>query len=140
MGVDLIDYTYLQKRGLIKKSEDLKSGVKMTNDGFLDLSNVTPSNEININANNLNNNNSTSEPTANPLSFFDNISSNATTNTETTSFYPSTPSSLNNSNDNLELNGLKLKMDDLEFKLSGLLEKIEQISSRLLEFERNTGR
>ena len=132
MGVDFIDYTYLQKRGIIKKEEDKPSGVKMTNDGFLDLNNSAPETAVSAYPNNdilgsltgvAETSSNSSAENNNPLSFFDNVSSNSA------STIPS------NSGENLEVQGLKLKIDDLEYKLSNLLEKMAEISSKLAEFE-----
>jgi hypothetical protein len=135
MVVDLIDYTYLQKRGLIKKEEIKPEGIKITNDGFIDLNNSTENDSsysssggdlLSSLAGASGNTNNVGE-TAGVLSLFDNVSSN-------------TSSSSVNTDSSLEVQGLKLKIDDLEYKINSLLEKIEQVSFKLLEFEKKAGR
>ena len=134
MGVDYVDYTALQKRGLLKKEyfEDQKEMelVDLTKNSMPSISDT----------------NSTLTSNTNPLSFFDNVGSNSSSS-PVTSFFdnpiqgPSNPISppegLGGSGSD-DLSALKIKIDDFEYKFSRLIDRLEKIETRLVEFERNT--
>lgn len=112
-----IDYTLLQKRGLLKVPKIPERNEKITSDGTLDLTaatNVLPTNA------------SSSENVSNDLfGFLDNSLS--------------VPSSSESSLHTPDLHALQLKLDDLEYKLDRFVEKILKIESKLEDFERKVG-
>lgn len=136
MGVDIIDYTYLQKRGLVKKSEPVSPlGASVTKDGFIELENN--SNNIgNDFTSNVDVNLPVPEQTQNSegglFGFMDNPSPSG-------SFFANAESP-KPAEQNLEVNGLKLKIDDLEYKLGNLIEQFTKIETKLLEFERKVSK
>jgi len=118
MSIDFIDYTMLQKRGFLKKAPEAKSDIKVNSDGMIDFTQMQ------------------------------NTSSNASTNTASTSSSPfdflnsmagvgaSSPSSIpaifsSSSDTNSELNALKFKLEDTEYKLERLVERLAKIEEKL---------
>jgi hypothetical protein len=126
-GTD-IDYTLLQKKGFIKKKEEPKSPYKVNSQGMIDLTQGPALSEKPI----LNNN---QNDTQSPFGFLDNLAQIASNNNS--SIYPENN---NTSNQNNENNGsiiaMKNKVDDLEFKLERLMEKLSLIESKLDGFEK----
>ncbi|MBX4196032.1 hypothetical protein KW805_00385 [Candidatus Pacearchaeota archaeon] len=99
---DVLDFTMLQKRGILKKKEPEKD--------IVDLTGPQPSTI-------------TAVPSPSPLSFFDTIA-------------PSSPSVFNTPSPNPQEHGgdiqtLRVKIDDLEYKLDRFLERLDMIESRL---------
>jgi hypothetical protein len=154
-SLDLIDYVALQKRGLIKKQQSAGK-LPITKEGYIDLGeankqlvdNLTNSSNTQSTLNQSDNSSSLAQTQATSTpgftSFWDQLpgqtpaQTTSSTPVETTSYYGSqsdTSSSLSNSNSNStdysDLASLKVKLDDLEYKLSRLTEKLDMISSRL---------
>lgn len=123
-GNDYIDYTLLKKKGLLKVEEQ-KDVIDLS---ASNLPTSTPSFQPSQSA--------TSTPTSensNPFGFLD---SNPTSTPTPTSFFNDTPSysqtsESQNSSQPHEFNALKLKVEDLEYKLERLLEKITKVESKL---------
>lgn len=115
MGVDLIDFTALQKRGLLKNYVEEKEV------DLIDFSKSVSS--------------QTTQTNNNPLSFFDSVSSPTT---PAASFFdvPSSNSSTPVLNA-VEDNSFKIKLDDFEYKMEKLLERLDKIESKISDFERN---
>ncbi|MBS3090824.1 hypothetical protein J4217_00050 [Candidatus Pacearchaeota archaeon] len=164
---DLIDYTALKKRGLIKTKDLGKANI--TKDGYLDIGAMNAGNPELSNAssgvssyggygssNTASGSSSQQTPSFN--SFWNDLpgqspsqTANTTqsvsatsTNNETsyynnnsaTSSYYNQPTGVSDNNlSSNSLNELKLKLEDMEYKLSRLTEKLELISSKLLGFE-----
>ncbi len=151
-GGDLLDYTYLQKRGLIKKSpQEKQEKVVRTKDGFVDLSSMNlEKKEPVVNK---------TETPSNPFgSLFDSavstLNNSAPVSSESLSSQPSglgsffdtavplSNSSSNNSHSNdigissSDINAMKIKVEDLEYKLSNLLDKLSLVESKLESFEK----
>lgn len=153
MGVDLIDYTYLQKRGLIKKTESSSLGLKADTSGYVDIGpalaeeisassveSYPSSSSINSTANETST--SSSNDSSNPLAGFfggmESTASSTTSDQQTTSYYSNeTANSVSLSNFNSD--AMKSKLDDLELKLNSITEKLEIITSKLLNFENKVG-
>lgn len=122
---DVVDLTRLQKQGILEKSEVQQQ----QNSNIVDLSSP-----------------SLNESDSNPLAgFFGNIDSSPSASTDTTnkseSTYGSYTSRLRaarNAN-TTEINALKNKLEDTEYKLERALEKLNIIEARLEEFERRIG-
>ncbi len=135
-GVD-IDFTLLQRKGLMKKSPERKLPWKVNSSGFIELNSPelikqtngaesVPTTSQAAGADFLGNmvaaGQASGSVSDNPLSgFFDNPSS----------FNPPSPPSMSNggtgSVDSSALDSLKVKLDDLEYKLERLLERIEKL-------------
>ncbi len=159
-SLDVIDYVALEKRGIIKKKEVKKMAAPISKDGFVDFSAIGQDkiNEIAGKALNgqslgtqptsmFSDNNLPSSPAQTPqtsgfTSFWDQLpgqTTQATTSTETSyygnqSSYGSPTSDSNsssNNQDNQDMASLKVKLDDLEYKLARLTEKLDLITSKL---------
>ncbi len=124
-GVETIDYTLLQKKGFIKKTERVKPGFKVDSAGMIDLTSTANNSIPPVSTDNSN---------SNPFGFLDSLaqSSSSTSDNLSSSGYPSTS---NIQSDGVEMNALKIKIDDLEYKLSQLLEKLSLVESKMGKFE-----
>jgi hypothetical protein len=131
-GDDYVDYTLLKKKGILKLPEEKKLPIK-SEGGFIDFTAFnTPET---ANANNL------AQETATPnFDFLNNMAAAGA----------STPSSDNNvsplanfdaiqpasstsllSQDDKELNALKIKIDDMDYKLDRFIERIDKLEEKL---------
>ena len=119
MGIrgDVLDLTDLQRRGLLKKAEEIQkqnSGAgKVDSGGYVDMSTFQKTEPA-----------VSGESAANPLGFLDSL---ASTNSSSISNYSS-----GSNGDSLELQGLKSKIEDLEYKLDRLMEKIAKLEESRL--------
>ncbi|MDP3882105.1 MAG: hypothetical protein Q8Q31_04495 [Nanoarchaeota archaeon] len=138
-GAD-IDFTLLQKKGLMKKSPVAKrTGWKVDKSGFIEMPDPTAA----LISNGSENTNAVPNPNSgiasgfgflesmvekqglgsvdpNPLQgFFDNPSGMS----------PPTPPSLDNDGKGSDFSSLKVKLDDLEYKLERLIERLDQLES-----------
>lgn len=113
---DVLDLPDLQRRGILKKQKELESAQTETTNGYVDFSN-TP-NEVKAEPPN------SVEPAPSPFSFLDSLS-NPSTASPPSYFAP--PSSPTPTMDSSELQGLKNKLEDLEYKLDRLMEKIAKL-------------
>ena len=123
MGVfkkgDVIDYTLLQKKGLLPKAKEVKSPYKVQAGNIVDL---TPNAEVQQTAP------STSDfASSNPFGFMD------------MSAVASSAQSTSTNADNSNLSAMQIKIEDLEYKLERFLEKLSLIESKLSDFERKVG-
>lgn len=127
-GLDTIDYTLLQKKGFIKKPAEKKSLFNVNSSGIVDFTSVAKENNA------LSSSQATvqSEPSS-PLSFFDSFSQNAGTIANSGSEISTATNFLNQSDS--EVNFLKIKIDDLEYKLAQLVDKLSLIECKLGNFE-----
>lgn len=102
---DIIDYTLLQKKGILKLPKQKEEVIDLTK--------------------NLNSNDSTNQTgNISPFGFLDSLAgASGQTNSVNAGFQTS--------NDNSEINALKLKIDDLEYKLARLTEKLDKVNSFL---------
>jgi len=149
---DLIDYTALEKRGLIKKKEIINHAVPVSKDGFIDFSAIGQD-KINQIVGTASSNQSSaqsspiqqSSPTPTFSSFWDNVpgaqqsaqTASSTTSSADANYYgnQSSTTPLSASSDNSDISALKVKLDDLEYKLSKLTETLDLITSKLSSFE-----
>jgi hypothetical protein len=144
----LIDYTALEKRGIIKKKEVKKMAAPVSKDGFIDFS-AMGQDKINQIVNSQQqspslmssmpslissaiqspqspvSSTSNSSPTPGFTSFWDQLPGQTSEQTQSSI---STPLAVT---DNLDVLTLKVKIDDLEYKLARLTEKLDLISSKL---------
>lgn len=124
-GPDTIDYTYLQKKGLIKKKVEKEPLYKVNSQGMIDL--TSNSNSIKPVSEPVVTQTETSPTMAqNPFGFLDNLASASANNTSLESSKPL---------DNPDFGAMKIKIDDLEYKLDRLVEKLSLIESKLGSFE-----
>lgn len=126
-GGDFIDLVELQKRGLMKKSErKLPSNMKVNSDGSIEFlanstSSVTPISDSNQFS-------QTGTNTSSPFGFLDSVSSTSSTNSFGSNM-------TNNTTGSSDVSSLRIKLDDFDFKFEKLMERIEKIESKLLDFE-----
>ncbi len=125
---DFIDFTELQKRGLIKKSkENLPNNMKVNSDGTIEF--IAPQEST---TNVVGNTSNSIANVSSPFGFLDSFAS-AATNTQGEGKENNLSNLVNQSP--CDLNQVKLKLDDFDFKLGKLMERIEKMESKLLDFE-----
>ena len=129
-GIDTVDYSLLQKKGLIKKRAQKELPYRVNSQGMIDLTPRTKEAASSEMAQA-----SSSEQSNSPFSFFDNIAQNASSQ-ESTSSSGIVGSTSELGADNAEVNAIKIKMDDLEYKLTQLMDKLALIESKMDNFER----
>ena len=127
-GIDVIDYTLLQKKGLMKKAPEVKKDYSVNSQGFVDLTSG------NQNISNLAENASSSVNTnqsSDLFGFLDNIAQSSASQQNSNLDIQTSNQNINNG----EVNSLKIKIDDLEYKLTNLIDKLGLIESKLQNFE-----
>ena len=118
-GVETIDYTLLQKKGFIKKKEEQKTPYSVDSQGMVDLTgNAAKTDSM------------SADSSSSPFGFLDSLAGASSSNSSASHF---------DSNGGVEINAIRIKIDDLEYKLSNLLEKLALIESKLDNFERKVG-
>ena len=129
-GVETIDYTLLQKKCFIKQREVDNHGLKVDSKGMLDFTSfsqpVKNENVIQI----------SSENSISPFSFLDNAVQTSSSNSPLSDSFSPQSLTATNSDNGSEINAVKIKIDDLEFKLTQLVDKLLLIESKLDNFER----
>lgn len=128
---EYVDYTLLKKKGLLKiKEQEAQKNLK-TEGGFVDFTSLAnaenPANTTETGANNFgflaDMASAASNPSsANPLANFDTVSSAS-----------NSVSSIPENIDAKELNALKLKIDDMEYKLNKFIERIDKLEEKLVK-------
>ncbi|MEK6889989.1 MAG: hypothetical protein AABW82_02700 [Nanoarchaeota archaeon] len=122
MGVfgngDYVDYTLLKKRGLLKESEqEVKK--ESPSAGFVDFTSSISSSS----------NSNAPSPSNNPFDLLSSLtSSNSSNNAVVESSNSSSSIYPNNTSSSDEVNSLKLKVEDLEYKIQRLIEKIDSMN------------
>jgi hypothetical protein len=107
-GIDVLDFTELQKRGLLKVPEKkAEDNVTVNSEGYAVLGSPSASAS-----------GSSAESGAGALGFLDALAGVGTSSGNTSSSVDAT-----------ELQGLKNKIDDLEYKLDRLMEKIAKMEN-----------
>lgn len=144
-GGDVLDIPDLQRRGIVKKSREIaKSNIGMIGADTIDLRNMVlpvesesdafASASASAIAGNVN------EPNASPLSFFD---SPSVSSTQQTSFFDNSVQqsapSLSGSSPELDKDfaAMKIRMEDVEFRLDRFIERIDQLESKIGDLLRN---
>lgn len=127
---EYIDYTLLKKKGILKvKEEQLQKRVaadggfidftKFNNDAPAEPKSDSPAPNFDFLSTPVVTADNSGYPTVNPLASFDTIA-------------PSTSASeLSGTADAKELNTLKIKIDDLDYKINNFIEKIDKIEEKL---------
>ena len=110
MGIDVYDYTLLKKRGILKipEEKDIDLSKMINKDGTI---NITQSD-------------SAASNDSSPFGFLDSLASS--TGSTTPSASVSNISNISNS----DISNLKVALDNLEFKIERLLERIEAIEMK----------
>lgn len=134
---EYVDYTLLKKKGILKmKEEQAKKSIK-TEGGFIDFTSFNNDNP----APQADSSSSSSAQTSNFSFLAEMASSGAANSTHSASplanfdtFTPAASTSASAIPDNVdakELNALKLKMDDIEYKLDRFIERIDKLESKI---------
>lgn len=126
-GVETIDYTYLQKKGMIKKKPEKELPYKINSSGMIDLTDKTAQMAQSEASSSTN---QTGTETSSQFSFLDNLAG-STSSASNNSF-----TSNENSEPSAEVSAMKIKIDDLEFKLSQLIDKLSLVEDKLANFEK----
>jgi hypothetical protein len=160
-GPDIIDYTMLQKKGLIKTKKPSARKVDITRDGYVKLGEDDVDEILGLKKNqsiaaSINSSSSGSDAITpkqnemfNPLAGFDvlgnssgakndaasNSSQNQMSLLDNSLGTNSRASSGSSSEQISELNNLKVKLEDMEYKFDRLAEKFDKVCTKLLEFE-----
>ncbi len=148
-SVDVLDIPSLQKKGILKRAgfekyeaemnkSDMPSGIKVTS-GFVDLTSFSDPSVPSSGFATENNSPLSSLSTPgmdSPFGMLDSLAQSASSNNGSYFNNDSNPlSSLSTSSSSesssSEVNALKLKIDDLEYKLGTLLEKLARIEEHL---------
>ena len=146
-GVDVLDLTLLQKKGILKikeapKEKEVLDFTKVDRDGFVPFAASMSENKIESVES------SSVSPASIPSFDFLNNNSNATNTPEPAapvSFWdmPVTTTSIENTPKaedlkiNTDFSNLAVKVDNLEYKMDRLTEKLVLLESKLEEFGRN---
>ncbi len=122
-GIDVIDFTDMSKRGLLKLpiQDIIANQPKINAEGLVDFSNVQPQTSSV----------SAGSSAISQFGFLDSLASTA-----------SSTSPLENNimkSNGASFNELRLKIDDFDFKLGQLMERLGKIETKLLDFESRTG-
>jgi TolA-binding protein len=129
---DTLDFTELEKRGIIRPSPAMETN----NDGIVDFaSSSSPS----TSSTPPNTSSSTSSGSS-PLGFLSSLASASTTTTTTTQESPgpitdSLRTARHRQQTNAEVNELKIKLEDNDYKLSNLADKIRELEEKINSFE-----
>ncbi|MEK6836037.1 MAG: hypothetical protein AABX94_00055 [Nanoarchaeota archaeon] len=134
-GVDIIDLPELHRRKLIKlperpESTELKQG-EFTSDGFFDLSkNKTETIQSQINQTSQEQNNPVSNQTSSQVTdFLSNFASIGASNPNTMpNVNQSTESNQINNNESEQIKDLKWRIENLEFKLEQMTERLNSLN------------
>ncbi|MBS3076705.1 hypothetical protein J4233_00365 [Candidatus Pacearchaeota archaeon] len=120
-SVDVLDFTKLQKKGLLKVPErKAEQNVRVNSQGYIDLGISNLSNTTSpVQENTQSYSGSEGGSGASALGFLDSLASSASSSGS--SVYSSQTS------DSVELQGLKNKIEDLEYKMRVLEDKIAKI-------------
>lgn len=110
-SADVVDLSLLQKKGILKRAGYEN---KQAIDRERDVIDFTAPKTNDVTPSNVGTNNSI-------FGFLDNAANNQS----------SSSSVFNSSNDSSDINALKLKIDNLEYKLQNLIDKIERMESNL---------
>lgn len=119
-GIDFIDLTDLEKRGIIK-FKNLKETEEQSAD-FVDLSQ-----QMNSSSSSLNSNSSTTD--SSPFGFLDALANSA----EPLPPKIDNPVEESRQTRSMEVQHLQTKLEDLEYKLERFMERIEQLEDKLKE-------
>ena len=129
MGDEYVDYTLLQKMGLLKlKEEKFKSGLKVE-DGFVDLTGFK-NNMVNEQSNSTNTTSTSSTNTSN-FGFLGDMASIGNNNNTTNANNDNLANESGSVNNRGELATLRVKLDDFEYKLERFIERINKIEEKL---------
>jgi hypothetical protein len=134
---EYMDYTLLKKKGILKLKEEQAQKSLKTEGGFIDFtsfnsdspspqtdSSSTPTNNFGFLADMASAGTSNNTSSASPLANFDSFMSSASTSSSTI------PGNV----DAKDLNAMKLKMDDMEYKLDRFIERIDKLEEKLARF------
>ena len=123
MPIDYFDYTLLQKKGLLKiKEQPKEDNIKIDNRGFVDFTNASQTSSSST-ADSA----APTAPSGDMFGFLDSMASVGASNpSPSASVYGSS-----SSNADSEIATLKVKLDDTQYKLDRLIERLERIESKL---------
>lgn len=124
-SVDVLDLTKLQKKGLLKIPEkEVEPDVKVNSQGYVDLGiSVMPS-SVDSSPATESSPATSSDSGGGMFGFLDSVaSSSSASSSEQQSYFGSSSSG----NSDLEISGLKNKIEDLEYKLRVLEDKIAKL-------------
>jgi len=130
-GVD-IDFTALKKRGILKVPEPkVDRRIKVDRDGSIDFTGMANSNGVPMDS-------SSSSSAVSPFGFLDNLSQASSASSSSTSSFSSLDSAVMQT-EKSDLSSLRIKIDDLDFKIGQFMDRLSRIESKLLEFESKVG-
>lgn len=135
---EYIDYTLLKKKGLLKAKEEQAHKNIKTEGGFIDFTSMR---------NESSSNNAPSSPAASTTSAFSNFSflgemtssagngqENPSSPAGFDSVFSGTPIPTLENTDGKEINALKIKVDDLDYKIDRFIERIDKLEEKLARF------
>lgn len=132
---ELIDLTELQKKGTLQRSQRLEkiNSSPIKNNDFVDISAISrkPSQITTVQTPVQ----SSTDSTASPLTDF--LSSLASANSQSDSSIPQAPvtqeskTQINPSLNSTDLSSLKIKLEDIEFKLDNFITRLQKLEEKL---------
>ena len=118
---EVIDFTALQKRGLIKKEEPKKSELQISKDGYINLSQKKEQEIVSSEIAPQNNN---------PFDMLNSLASAGNADSEENSQSTQTTQQTSQVS-SLDFQNLSVKLEDLEYKLERLMDKIAEIEAKI---------
>lgn len=128
-----IDFTDMQKRGFVRKAKPaVRDSMKVNSQGFVEFSvgEPTPSG-----VSSMSSTNPSSSDSVSPFGFLDNLASAPSVSPASSSVGSAGSGLESGLNINNDISNVKIAVDNLDFKLGHLMERLEKIESKLLEFE-----
>jgi len=127
MPIDYFDYTLLQKKGLLKIEEEPKEeNVKIDNQGFVDFTQSANS----VSSSTASVSSASSAPVGDMFGFLDSPTSSSA-NSSSSAVYGNSSISSSSGDTNSDINALRLKLDDTEYKLERLIERLARIEEKI---------
>ena len=133
---EYVDYTLLKKKGLIKARQDNLNKVK-TDGGFIDFTSLGGNNTSNTNTSSNNpavsseSNSAANSGVNSNFSFLADMAVGSDNGSASPVASTGFDNNLSNNIDGRELNGLKIKIDDIEYKLERFIERIDKLEEHL---------
>ena len=140
---DVIDFTKLQKEGVLQRSQETR--MRQATESESGVIDFTQSQSFS--SQNTGSASTSSDPGASALGFLSNLAGSGAANTSNDTGSHVEDASYGSYTDRLKLarksklaefNSMKIKLEDTEFKLNKVLERLDRVERKLGEFENRT--
>ena len=139
MGEDIIDFTMLQKKGILQRVKDLERQSKSisqssSNDGFVDLTKMgNLNNSVSLGKSEDSGSFNSGGNSGGFAGFFGAVDSGISGTSETSGV--SSVGSMSASSSDSDISALRIKLDDTDFKLQRALERIDELEKKVTEMK-----